>query len=55
MRCKGCNAGKKAALEANSSQVLVIDMDVTDDASVAAAFEHILSKVLVDVLINNAG
>lgn len=51
----GRNATKKAALEAYSSQVSVIDMDVTDDASVAEAFERILAQGPVDVLINNAG
>ena len=52
---QGRNAGKKAALEAYSSLVSVIDMDVTDDASVAAAFAHIHAQGPVDVLINNAG
>lgn len=52
---QGRNAAKKAALEAYSNRVSVIDMDVTDDASVAAAFEHILTQGPVDVLINNAG
>lgn len=51
----GRNATKKAALKAYSSQVSVIDMDVTDDASVAEAFERILAQGPVDVLINNAG
>jgi NAD(P)-dependent dehydrogenase (short-subunit alcohol dehydrogenase family) len=51
----GRNAAKKAALEAYSNLVSVIDMDVTDDDSVAAAFAHILSQGSVDVLINNAG
>lgn len=51
----GRNAAKKAALEAYSGQVSVIDMDVTDDASVAAAFDRIQSEGAVDVLINNAG
>ncbi|MHA7834574.1 MAG: SDR family oxidoreductase [Algiphilus sp.] len=51
----GRNAAKKAALEAYSDQVSVIDMDVTDDASVAAAFDRIQSEGPVDVLINNAG
>ena len=51
----GRNAVKKAALEAYSSRVSVLDMDVTDDASVEAAFAHILSHGPIDVLINNAG
>lgn len=49
------NAAKKAALEAYSEQVSVIDMDVTSDESVAAAFAHILAQGPVDVLVNNAG
>ena len=51
----GRNAAKKAALEAHSSKVSVIDMDVTDDASVTAAFALIQAQGPVDVLINNAG
>ena len=52
---QGRNAAKRAALESYSNQVTVIDMDVTDDASVAAAFGRILAEGPVDVLINNAG
>lgn len=52
---QGRNAAKKAALEAYSSNVSVIDMDVTDDASVAAAFALIQAQGQVHVLINNAG
>ena len=52
---RGRNAAKKAALEAYSDQVSVIDMDVTDDGSVDAAFAHIHAHGPVDVLINNAG
>ena len=52
---QGRNKAKKAALEAHSSRVSIIDMDVTDDASVATAFAHILSEGTVDVLVNNAG
>lgn len=51
----GRNAGKKAALEAHSKNVSVIDMDVTSDASVADGFARILAQGPVDVLINNAG
>jgi NAD(P)-dependent dehydrogenase (short-subunit alcohol dehydrogenase family) len=51
----GRNAGKKAALEGHSSRISIVDMDVTDDASVAAGFERILADGAVDVLINNAG
>jgi short-subunit dehydrogenase len=51
----GRNAGKKAALEAHSKNVLVIDMDVASDTSVADGFARILAQGPVDVLINNAG
>jgi short-subunit dehydrogenase len=51
----GRNAGKKAALEALSKNVSVIDMDVASDESVAAGFARILAQGPVDVLINNAG
>lgn len=51
----GRNAGKKAALEALSKNVSVIDMDVASDASVANGFARILGQGPVDVLINNAG
>lgn len=52
---QGRNAAKKAALEAYSDKVSVIDMDVTDDTSVDAAFAVIHAQGPVDVLINNAG
>lgn len=52
---QGRNAAKKNALEAYSDHVSIIDMDVTDDASVAAAFARIQAQGPVDVLINNAG
>lgn len=52
---QGRNAAKKAALEAHSKQISVIDMDVTDDASVISAFAQITEQGPVDVLINNAG
>jgi NAD(P)-dependent dehydrogenase (short-subunit alcohol dehydrogenase family) len=51
----GRNAQKKAALEAYSPNVSVLDMDVASDASVAAGFARILAHGPVDVLINNAG
>lgn len=51
----GRNAAKKAALEAYSPLVSVIDMDMADDGSVLAGFAHILAQGPVDVLINNAG
>lgn len=51
----GRNAGKRAALEAYSAKVSVIDMDVANDESVAAGFATILDAGPVDVLINNAG
>ncbi len=52
---EGRNAAKKTVLEAHSNRVSIIDMDVTDDASVTAGFARILSDGPVDVLINNAG
>ena len=51
----GRNAGKKAALEALSKNVSIVDMDVATDASVANGFAQILAQGPVDVLINNAG
>jgi len=51
----GRNAHKKAALEAVSVRVSIIEMDVANDASVASAFAAILAEGPVDVLINNAG
>lgn len=51
----GRNAGKKAALEAHSKNVSIIDMDVASDASVADGFARMLAQGPVDVLINNAG
>ena len=51
----GRNSAKEAALEAYSNRVSVIDMDVTDGGSVAAAFAFIHAQGPVDVLINNAG
>lgn len=51
----GRNAGKRAALEAHSSHISIVEMDVADDASVTAGFAGILADGPVDVLINNAG
>jgi len=51
----GRNAGKKAALEAYSPHISIVEMDVTSDASVAEGFTGILAKGPVDILINNAG
>jgi NAD(P)-dependent dehydrogenase (short-subunit alcohol dehydrogenase family) len=51
----GRNSEKRAALEAYSSNVSVIDMDVANDESVTAGFATILDEGPVDVLINNAG
>lgn len=52
---EGRNAGKRAALEAFSANISVIDMDVASDDSVAQGFATILRDGPVDVLINNAG
>jgi NAD(P)-dependent dehydrogenase (short-subunit alcohol dehydrogenase family) len=52
---QGRHAATKQVLEAYSSKVSVIDMDVADDASVTAAFAVIQAQGPVDVLINNAG
>lgn len=52
---KGRNAAKKAALEAHSPLVSIIEMDVTNDASVKVGFDTIIAEGSVDILINNAG
>jgi short-subunit dehydrogenase len=52
---QGRNAAKKTSLEAQSSNITILDMDVTDDVSVTSAFEKILSHGSIDILINNAG
>ena len=52
----GKNANKKAELEGHSAHITVVDMDVTDDASVQQAIGGIIAaEGKVDVLINNAG
>jgi len=52
----GKNAEKKAELEGYSSNIKVLDMDVTDDASVKNAINAVLEEVgNIDILINNAG
>ena len=51
----GRNASKRDALQAHSSDISILEMDVTDDASVRAAFAEILAEGPIDVLINNAG
>jgi NAD(P)-dependent dehydrogenase (short-subunit alcohol dehydrogenase family) len=52
---EGRNSVKKAALEAYSSSISVIEMDVTEDLSVTTGFARILNEGSVDILINNAG
>jgi NAD(P)-dependent dehydrogenase (short-subunit alcohol dehydrogenase family) len=51
----GRNAARKAALEAHSPEVSIVEMDVTSDASVVEGFARILAEGPVDILINNAG
>jgi NAD(P)-dependent dehydrogenase (short-subunit alcohol dehydrogenase family) len=52
----GKNSAKKAELEAHSAHITVVDMDVTDDASVKNAISAIMAEVgNIDILINNAG
>ena len=51
----GRNATKRAALEAHSPHISVVEMDVADDESVTGGFAGILADGPVDVLINNAG
>lgn len=53
---KGKNAHAKADLESHSTNIKVVDMDVSNEASVKEAMTTILSEAgSVDVLINNAG
>ncbi len=52
----GKNASTKAELERHSTNITVVDMDVTNDASVKEAIGGIIAaEGKVDVLINNAG
>jgi NAD(P)-dependent dehydrogenase (short-subunit alcohol dehydrogenase family) len=52
----GKNAKKKAELEGHSSNIKVLDMDVTDDTSVKNAINAVLAEASnIDILINNAG
>ena len=52
----GKNTNAKADLESHSTNIKVVDMDVTNEASVKEAMATILAEAgSVDVLINNAG
>ena len=51
----GLEAIEAAAGAAGALEVVPIQLDVTDDASVATAFSTILGEGGVDVLVNNAG
>jgi NAD(P)-dependent dehydrogenase (short-subunit alcohol dehydrogenase family) len=52
----GKNANAKVELESHSTQIKIVDMDVTNDASVKEAMANIFAKTgIVDILINNAG
>lgn len=51
----GRNSHKKAELEAYSDQISVVEMDVTNDASVTKAVKQIEANECIDILINNAG
>jgi NAD(P)-dependent dehydrogenase (short-subunit alcohol dehydrogenase family) len=52
----GKNANSKAELESHSTDIKVVDMDVTNDASVKKAMSTILAEAgNIDILINNAG
>lgn len=52
----GKNADHKADLENHSEHIQVVEMDVTQDASVRQAMSHILAQAgNIDILINNAG
>lgn len=52
----GKNAKAKTELESHSTNIKVVDMDVTNDASVKEAMSTILVEAgNIDILINNAG
>jgi NAD(P)-dependent dehydrogenase (short-subunit alcohol dehydrogenase family) len=52
----GKNAAAKSELEGYSAHIKVVDMDVTNDASVKEAIASILATAAnIDILINNAG
>jgi NAD(P)-dependent dehydrogenase (short-subunit alcohol dehydrogenase family) len=52
----GKNAEKKRELEAHSTNIKVVDMDVTSDTSVKSAMDSIFAEAgSIDILINNAG
>jgi len=52
----GKNAKVKSELESYSDHIKVVDMDVTNEASVKEAMDNILSQAgNIDILINNAG
>jgi NAD(P)-dependent dehydrogenase (short-subunit alcohol dehydrogenase family) len=52
----GKNANAKADLESHSTNIKVVDMDVTNEASVKEAMATILAEASkIDILINNAG
>lgn len=52
----GKNANAKAELESHSIHIKVVDMDVTNDASVKESMSTILVEAgKIDILINNAG
>ena len=54
-RAEGLEAIATAAATAGATTVHPITIDVSDDASVAAAFAEVLAGGSVDVLVNNAG
>lgn len=54
-RAEGLAAIEQAAADAGLTGIHPVAMDVTSDASVAAAFATILEDGPVDVLVNNAG